>query len=99
MANRLSAGGDGNADSGMADAQFLALFITAFHRVFPEALDGGGRAVLSGAGGKGGCDCPECPCGAESPPGGPYYEEVLMRKETSSGGHLERFCPLIIAIM
>ena len=83
----------------MADAQHAAVLFAAVHRELPQAFDRGGRTQAPSAQPSGGSGCKECADRTKPASGGAHYEEVLMRKETSSGGRLVRFYPLIIAIM
>ena len=80
----------------MVDAEFAVLLAAAVHGLFSSAADAGGGAALPelkrcrGSGG------PEHSHRTEPATGGPYYEEVLMREQTSSGGHEANYCPQII---
>ena len=78
-------GGGGNARSHMADAQRLTLLIAIADWQLPQAPDGGGGAGIPEKGPGGGLGGPECADRTESPPGGPHYEEVLMREERLYG--------------
>ena len=92
-------GGGIYARSCMADAQQPTVFTAAINRELSPALNGAGGTALSGTVCKGGLEGTEYSHRAQSAPGGPYHEEVLMREETPCGGHRASFClPTITTI-
>ena len=80
-----SSGGVANDIRCMAGAQRVDVLIAAADRQLSQALVQRGGKPLSGAFRPGGYRCPEYTDRAQSAPGRPYYEEVLMHKERSYG--------------
>lgn len=76
----------------MAGAERVVVFAAVVSGQFSKTLDAAGRTILFKAGSAGRFDCQKHFGGAKFALGGTHYEEVLMRGQTLSGGHLARSC-------
>lgn len=72
-------GGGEHVGSGLADAQFIILFIAAVLGQLSPPADGGRGTVLSGFGGEGGSGSEECSHRTESATGGAHYEKYYAQ--------------------
>ena len=86
-------GGGEHVGSGLADAQFIILFIAAVLGQLSPPADGGRGTVLSGLGREGRSGSEECSHRTESAAGGAHYEKQIMRGEIFYGGQKRQFCP------
>jgi len=78
-------GGEHHAFRTMADTQRPAVFPAAANRQLSQAPHRPGGAALPDSGIPGGPGSAEYPHRAQPAPGGPYYEEGVMRGQTFSG--------------
>ena len=85
-------GGGEHVGSGLADAQFIILFIAAVLGQLSPPADGGRGTVLSGFGGEGGSGSEECSHRTESAAGGAHYEELMKPTATPCGGRMGCTC-------
>ena len=93
-----NSGGGNHAHRCMAGTEQLDVFAAVVYRQFSPAVDCSGRGILSQTLRTRRFGCKEYTDWTEFTPGSTYYEEVLMREQTLSGGHSASFCSLTITI-
>ena len=93
MTNRVGHGGEANDSRTMACAERSLLLTAAADWQLPQTIDAGRGKALSATFRAGRPGSTEYPHRAQSAPGGPYYEQELMRKQRFIGP-----CPEVLIL-